>query len=154
MQHAKDGNLFVHLEQYINKITWKDKLEYLRDIAKGLRIVHERGLIHCDLHGGNIVFDHQKNANPLPYICDLRLSQPMNLSKSNSSIQGLLPYIAPEVFSTRRFTQESDIYAFGILVYQIASGEPPFRDLSFDNHLATRICEGLRPTMPNSTPEP
>ena len=65
----------------------------------------------------------------------------------------MLPYIAPEIFQIRKFTQKSDIYALGILMYQIASGELPFRDLPFDKNLAMRICGGLRPEMPGSVPE-
>src|SRR6185312_1284890 len=59
-----------------------------------------------------------------------------------------------EVFYTGEFTQKTDIYAFGILMYLIASGELPFRDRAFDEHLVRDICNGLRPAIPDSTPEP
>src|SRR6185369_5760117 len=74
-------------------------------------------------------------------------------SKSGSTIYGVLPYIAPEVFYTHQFTPKSDIYAFGVIMYQIASGEPPFRNREFDFQLVKDICNGLRPTMPDLTPE-
>ena len=38
-------------------------------------------------------------------------------------------------------------------MYLVATGEPPFRDRQFDKCLAMHICEGLRPLMPDSTPE-
>ena len=38
-------------------------------------------------------------------------------------------------------------------MYLIATGEPPFREWAFDKHLAMRVCEGLRPSMPDSAPE-
>ena len=38
-------------------------------------------------------------------------------------------------------------------MYLIATGEPPFREHSFDKCLAMRVCEGLRPSMPDSAPE-
>src|SRR5689334_25239849 len=38
-------------------------------------------------------------------------------------------------------------------MHLIATGEPPFRDWSFDKCLAIRVCEGLRPSMPDSAPE-
>ena len=90
-----------------------------------------------------------------PRVCDLGLSKSVNSSQStNSTIQGVLPYIAPEVLHTRKFTQASDIYSFGIIMYQIANGEPPFRNWSSDDKcLAIRICDGLRPEMPDSAPE-
>src|SRR6185312_12302 len=64
-----------------------------------------------------------------------------------------LPFIAPEVFHTCKFTQKSDVYSFGIIMYLIATGEPPFRDRQFDRDLARDIMGGLRPSMPGSAPE-
>src|SRR5438132_4398487 len=72
-------------------------------------------------------------------------------SASNPTIHG--PFIAPEVFHTCKFTQKSDIYSFGIIMYLIATGEPPFRDRQFDRGLACDIMDGLRPSMPDSAPE-
>ena len=57
MQYAKNGSLLSYLDQNINKLTWKKKLEHLRYIATCLCYIyiHNIGLMHCDLHGGNIV---------------------------------------------------------------------------------------------------
>ena len=57
MQYANSGSLKSYLEQNIDKLTWKMKLYHLRDIAYCLYDIHSQGLVHCDLHGGNIVFD-------------------------------------------------------------------------------------------------
>src|SRR6185436_11239322 len=99
MQYADNGSLLSYLDQNINNLTWKDKLQHLMDITHYLQIVHSMGLVHCDLHGGNIVL-----SGITPFICDLGLSQSVNLHSSNSTIRGVLPFIAPEVFHTRKFT--------------------------------------------------
>src|SRR5438128_4706114 len=165
MQYADRGSLPSYLDQNINKLTWKMKLQYLNDIAYNLRNIHENQLIHCDLHGGNIVLinydddddydDYDYDDQPTkPFVCDLGLSKSTFSSQSSTStVQGVLPYIAPEVLHSHKFTQKSDIYSFGIIMYQIADGEPPFRDYSSDILLAKRICNGLRPEMPDSAPE-
>ena len=156
MQYANYGNLLSYLEQNTNKLTWKMKLGCLKDIAFRLQIIHESNLIHCDLHGGNIILSKAENRDLLtkPFICDLGLSRSVHLLTSDvPTVQGVLPYIAPEVLHTHRFTQASDIYAFGIIMYLIATGEPPYREYSFDKCLAMRVCEGLRPVMPDSAPE-
>src|SRR6185295_6821705 len=95
-----------------------------------------------------IVFD-----SSAPLICDLGLSQSVNSHESDSTIRGVLPFIAPEVFRTSKFTQKSDVYSFGIIMYLIATGEPPFRDRQFDRSLVCDIMGGLRPSMPDSAPE-
>ena len=152
MQYANNGSLLSYLDQNINKLTWLDKLRHLKDIAGYLNIIHRAGLVHCDLHGGNIVM-HNNMCEIESLICDFGLSQSVNARESNSTIRGVLPFIAPEVFHTCKFTQKSDVYSFGIIMYLIATGEPPFRDWSFDKCLAIRVCEGLRPSMPDSAPE-
>src|SRR6185436_16293976 len=95
-----------------------------------LDAIHCAGLVHCDLHGGNIVLHRTESL-----ICDFGLSRSVNSRESNPTIRGALPYIAPEVFHTRKFTQESDVYSFGIIMYLMATGEPPFRDRQFDTSL-------------------
>src|SRR6185295_15031494 len=96
MQYANNGSLLSYLNQNINKLTWKDKLQHLQDIATFLYYIHHTGLMHCDLHGGNIVL----NEYDTPLICDLGLSRSVNSSESDSSVRGVLPFIAPEVFHT------------------------------------------------------
>src|SRR6185437_11517257 len=141
-------SLLSYLDQNINKLTWMDKLLQLEYIAMYLDSIHGAGLVHCDLHGGNIVLNH-RNA---PLICDFGLSQSVNSRQQNSTIRGVLPFIAPEVFDTHKFTQKSDVYSFGIIMYLIATGEPPFRDRQFDRGLVCDILGGLRPPMPDSAP--
>ena len=154
MQYADDGDLLSYLNRNINQMTWKVKLLCLRDIAVCLFDIHNNGLVHCDLHGGNIVFNTntRNNSSSKAFICDLGLSQ-SHASVQKSTIQGVVPFIAPEVFHTRKFTPESDIYAFGIVMYLVANGEPPFRNRLFDSDLVHDIMNGLRPAMPDSAPE-
>src|SRR5581483_7272820 len=148
MQYANNGSLLSYLDQNINELTWRKKLHYLFHIAYYLRNIHVVGIVHCDLHGGNIVLHDDTS-----YICDFGLSQSVNSRQQNSTIRGVLPFIAPEVFNTCKFTQKSDVYSFGIIMYLIATGEPPFRDRQFDSGLACDIMGGLRPSMPDSAPE-
>src|SRR5580765_1074696 len=79
MQYANNGSLLSYLEQNINNLTWKMKLQYLKDIAGRLDDIHRRQLIHCDLHGGNIVLD--QSTETIPLICDLGLSKSMYSSE-------------------------------------------------------------------------
>src|SRR6185436_2131797 len=97
MQYAENGSLLSYLDQNINKLTWSDKLKHLRDIANYLDHIHFSGLVHCDLHGGNIVL-HNNDKVARTLICDLGLSQSVNSHQQNSTIRGVLPFIAPEVF--------------------------------------------------------
>src|SRR5205085_6130486 len=109
-------------------------------------IAHVTGTVHCDLHGGNIVLHDDDDGKTESLICDLGLSRSVNSRESNSTIRGVLPYIAPEVFHTRKFTQESDVYSFGIIMHLMAAGESPFRDRQLD---ASLIRDGHRCLIPH-----
>src|SRR5438874_10592952 len=97
MQYANNRSLLSYLVQNINKLTWKMKLEQLRSIACYLGDIHDAKLVHCDLHGGNIVLHNYGTYGIHSYICDLGLSRSVKSHESNSTIRGVLPFIAPEV---------------------------------------------------------
>ena len=87
MQYANNGSLLSYLDQNINKLTWMDKLQRLYRIADYLRTIHDVGLVHCDLHGGNIVL-----CGGTPLICGFGLSRSVN--SCESTIRDVLPFVA------------------------------------------------------------
>ncbi|GBB97954.1 hypothetical protein RclHR1_03100016 [Rhizophagus clarus] len=121
------------------------------ETAEGLNNIHKKGLIHHDLHCGNIL-----NSESFTFITDLGLSQPANAKPSEDEyekIYGVLPYVAPEVLGGKTYTKESDIYGFGIIAYEICAGLPPYHDIAHDEFLAIRICLGLRPKSDYKIPQ-
>ncbi|RIB22252.1 kinase-like domain-containing protein [Gigaspora rosea] len=132
---------------------WKDKLNLLQCIASDLNIIHSHDLIHRDLHSGNILLDNFKSA----YIGDLGLSITANIALKSKfdKICGILPYIAPEVFSSHSYTKASDIYSFGIIMWEILYG----KTVHFEQKSKSRsklqfqiqVCNGLRPHIYDNT---
>ncbi|RGB36277.1 kinase-like domain-containing protein [Rhizophagus diaphanus] len=149
MRYADNGSLRQHLNNNFNSMKWKDKLDILGRIAYGLQNIHEKGLIHRDFHCGNILIGH----NLITFITDLGLCRPANVSPSKEEIYGVLPYVAPEVLKGKKYTQESDIYSFGIIAYEVCTGCPPYHDSDYDIHLATLICGGQRPKSNYKIPQ-
>ena len=80
-------------------------------------------------------------------ISDLGLCKPADekSEKSNKNVYGVLPYVAPEVLRGKEYTRASDIYGFGIIIYEVINGLPPYHDIVHDEFLAVKICQGLRP---------
>ncbi|GBB84863.1 hypothetical protein RclHR1_11440002 [Rhizophagus clarus] len=151
LEYAKNGSLRNYLNTSFNKLDWFSKIAYLRDIAFGLRTIHENELIHRDLHTGNILV----NDNYIK-ITDMGLCKPAdyNASENAKNIYGVLPYIAPEILSRRNYyTKAADIYSFGIIMYEVISGLPPYHDVNHDNYLAIKICHGLRPRFDFKVPQ-
>ncbi|EXX57012.1 Cdc15p [Rhizophagus irregularis DAOM 197198w] len=152
MFYAENGSLRQLLNDSFNSMKWEKKLDILTRVASGLKNIHEKGLIHHDFHCGNIL----NSVRNLTFITDLGLCRPANVKPSQDGykkIYGVLPYVAPEVLRGKEYTQESDIYGFGIIAYEVCTGLPPYHNISHDKILAISICQGLRPKSNYKIPQ-
>ncbi|RIB09097.1 kinase-like domain-containing protein [Gigaspora rosea] len=152
-QYANGGNLRKFLEKNFTKLKWESKWRQLLFISWELTQIHKAGYIHRDLHSGNILIKEYANGILETYISDLGLSRNKEELIKEGEIYGVLPYIAPEVLFGRLCTEKSDIYSFGIIMAEMSTGNPPYYDLEYDVSLAIKICNGLRPTFAEGTPE-
>ncbi|POG67850.1 kinase-like domain-containing protein [Rhizophagus irregularis DAOM 181602=DAOM 197198] len=118
MFYAENGSLRQLLNDSFNSMKWEKKVDTLQRIARGLKNIHEQGLVHCDFHCGNIL----NNVRNSTYITDLGLCRPANVKPSQNEcekqVYGVLPYVAPEVLRGKEYTQKSDVYGFGIIAYE------------------------------------
>ncbi|POG61737.1 kinase-like domain-containing protein [Rhizophagus irregularis DAOM 181602=DAOM 197198] len=90
------------------------------------------------------------------WIADMGLCKPADYNPSEgakNNIYGVLPYIAPEILRGQNYTKASDIYSYGIIMYEIISGLPPYHDIGHDENLAIKICKGLRPRFNIKVPQ-
>ncbi|RIA84299.1 kinase-like domain-containing protein [Glomus cerebriforme] len=151
MDYAEKGNLRQRLNRDFNSLNLYAKIDILRDIARGLEIIHEKGLTHQDFHSGNIL--SRDNSSMYTRITDLGLYKPANEKSDNKKLYGVLPYVAPEVLRGKKYTQESDVYSFGIIIYEVINGLPPYYDMAHEEFLAVKICQGLRPKFNIKVPQ-
>ncbi|PKC57461.1 kinase-like protein, partial [Rhizophagus irregularis] len=118
--YAKDGNLRQYIRKKVGNFPWIERLITLKDIAKGLEIIHNSGYVHRDLHTGNIL-----RHGSWTMISDLGLTWSQD-SVSTDELFGVLEYMAPEILSGGQYSSASDIYSFAMIMYEIASGKIPF----------------------------
>ncbi len=132
-------------------IDWYTKLFDLRGIINGLANIHSVSIIHRDFHSGNIFFDERQ----FPYIGDLGISKSATESTddNNNENYGIIPYMAPEIFQGQKYTKASDIYSFGMIMWEFMTGRRPFWDRIHDAELIIEICDGLRPPIVTNAPE-
>ena len=77
-----------------------------------------------------------------------------NENVSCGEIYGAMPYVALEVLSgEQQFTQEADIYGFGVIMAEMLTGQRPFDRREFDVKLSVEICRGLGPEFAPGTPK-
>ena len=151
VEHAQE-TLFVTMELLHGKtlaerleergpIEIQEALPILRQLASALAAAHELGIVHRDLKPGNIIMVNSGRANAAvrAVITDFGLalqsfdSNAATLSTQTTMLteRGLLgtpTYMAPEQLQGQRATIASDVYALGLVIYEILTGVRPFTE--------------------------
>ncbi|RHZ84563.1 hypothetical protein Glove_79g24 [Diversispora epigaea] len=148
MDHARCGSLRNQLNRNFSVLTWNTKIEILLTIVNGLKNIHEMGLMHKDFHSGNIVNQTLTEC----YITDFGLCKPVS-ENDPEKIYGVIPYMAPEILSGRKYTQASDIYSFGMVMLEVLTSYPPYYNIPHNANLAMDIFKGLRPEIKCKIPQ-
>ena len=99
-------------------------LEIGRQVAEALAHAHERGVLHGNLRPENIFVAHGDRVSVADFGLTVRLS---DLSRQELSSGRLIQYTPPEALLRGRVDARSDIYALGVILYEMVLGHPPFR---------------------------
>ena len=106
-------------------LSLEDATEIFSQIADALQYAHEQGILHRDIKSSNILMKDRHYA----YLGDFGLVKRIGLDTSltiSSFIIGTPEYMAPEL-AQKEASPHSDIYALGILLYQMLTGQVPFK---------------------------
>lgn len=100
----------------------EDAMAWFHGIAAGVAYLHDHGIVHRDLKPGNIFCDEG-----LVKIGDYGLSKFISASRRSGQTEsvGTVHYMAPEI-GNGRYGKEIDIYALGIILYEMLTGRVPF----------------------------
>ncbi|CAI2190979.1 19140_t:CDS:2, partial [Funneliformis geosporum] len=113
MKYANNGNLHNYLKNNFNNLNWDDKQKLGFQIAKGLNYLYNENVLHRDL-------------------VNFGISKIGNNSTIHIGLCGKTAYIEPQILINHNFQyiKPSDIYSYGVLMWEISSGYPPFKDLN------------------------
>ncbi|RIA79402.1 hypothetical protein C1645_80532 [Glomus cerebriforme] len=139
LQYANGGNLRDFLSKNHSLLNWETRINMASQIASGLKCIHERNIVHRDLHSKNILVHDGKMM-----ITDFGLSKSLD-NNENSVVGGMVGYIEPQCFinSTYKRDKASDIYSLGVLLWEISSGRPPFNNMAILD-IARDVVQGKR----------
>jgi len=95
------------------------KVRYLTQMLQALEYLHNRGVIHCDLKPGNVLVQDDQVK-----VLDFGLAVLADQAKRTTA--GTLAYLAPEILSGQAANRASDLYAVGVIAYELFTGRHPF----------------------------
>ncbi|RDX60989.1 Protein NSP-INTERACTING KINASE 2 [Mucuna pruriens] len=126
---ATMGNLSQYLDIEDGSghvLDWSKRVSIIKGIAKGIGYLHSNEaskptIVHQNISVENVLLDHQFN----PLIMDAGLPKLLadDVVFSALKVSAAMGYLAPEYITTGRFTEKSDIYAFGVIILQVLSGK-------------------------------
>ncbi|KAL3381181.1 hypothetical protein AABB24_001350 [Solanum stoloniferum] len=138
-----NGNLLQYLDVKDGKgkvLDWSTRLSIIKGIARGIHYLHgnkggKPALVHRNISAEKVLVDQHYN----PLLSDSGLHKLLadDIVFSTLKESAAMGYLAPEYTTTGRFTEKSDLYAFGMIIFQILSGR---RKITPSNHQGAELC--------------
>ncbi|MCH2202643.1 MAG: serine/threonine protein kinase [Fuerstiella sp.] len=122
MEYIGGRGLYDELQRYPNGMPIDEVLRWLSGMTAGLSFLHDRGIVHRDLKPANVFCDQDTVK-----VGDVGLSKYISESRRSAQTQsvGTVYYMAPEVCHGR-YGREVDVYALGIILVEMLTGQVPF----------------------------
>jgi len=142
--------------------TWRQSAELLIGVADAIAAAHAAGVLHRDIKPGNILID----ANGYAKLADFGLVKLLEHGQDSDAggesqagpataagiVTGTVAYMSPEQATGRPLDARSDIFSFGIVLYEALAGRRPF-EAANDLELLKTIVHGTPPPLPGEVPE-
>ncbi|XP_054474815.1 ephrin type-A receptor 7 isoform X4 [Anoplopoma fimbria] len=152
IEYMENGSLDGFLRKHDGQFTVIQLVGMLRGIAAGMRYLSDMGYVHRDLAARNILV----NSNLVCKVSDFGLSRVIDDDPEAvyTTTGGKIPvrWTAPEAIQYRKFTSASDVWSYGIVMWEVMSyGERPYWDMS-NQDVIKAIEEGYRLPAPMDCP--
>ena len=154
MAYLRGGTLADRIDQPPGGLPDEETIRLFDLIAEGLDYAHSREIVHRDLKPNNILMDEGNN----PYLADFGLAKftEGKIELTNTMMTGTAAYMAPEIARTGKSTIRADIYALGIILFEMLTGKLPYQGKTPYNILSAHVNQPipkireLRPDLPEA----
>jgi serine/threonine-protein kinase len=117
-----------------------------RQICRGLHAAHEQGIIHRDIKPQNVLIDAKGEVKLMDFGIARMAETPEAMTQAGL-IVGTPHYMSPEQVQGKQLDARTDVYAMGILIYEMLIGRRPFESSSLTGVLTAHITEPAKPPI-------
>ncbi|GAV63281.1 Pkinase domain-containing protein [Cephalotus follicularis] len=150
MEYMAGGSLSDVAEKFGGALDEEVIRVYAREMLNGLKYLHEKGIVHCDIKCKNVLLGSSGNVKLADFGCAKRLTDLKNngnAAHSWQSIGGTPLWMAPEVLRNERLDFAADIWSLGCTVVELATGRAPW-----GSEVSNQMAAVLKIACSNETP--
>jgi len=135
------------------QIDWTTRISLALDVARGMAFLHGMmpPIVHRDLKSPNILLTTNTPDGCLrAKVADFGLSRSLDFSREldGSALEGNNPvWLAPEILLHQNYNEKVDVYAFGLILFEMLSGQDYFGDMAFMSDIENMVIAGKRPKI-------
>ena len=121
-----DGHILKNYIAKRSRLTVDEAIEFMKQLTLGFEEIHSKGIIHRDVKASNIMVSDYGSIKIIDF--GIALTEDSDRFTKTGNVIGSVHYIAPEILEQKPPTLQSDIYALGILMFEMLTGEVPFKE--------------------------
>jgi serine/threonine protein kinase len=141
IEYCGGGSLYALLRRSDKALTQESQIKILKGIAAGMYHLHSENIIHRDLAARNILLTDDL----IPKVSDFGLSRQKESDENvTESASGPLKWMAPEALKERKYSTKSDVWSFGVVVWEVVHKEDPYPGLTPARAAMGVVFENLR----------
>ncbi|XVE98476.1 hypothetical protein REPUB_Repub03eG0109700 [Reevesia pubescens] len=151
-EYMVNGSLRNALQKNERNLDKRKRLLIAMDVAFGMEYLHGKKIVHFDLKSDNLLVNLRDPHRPICKVGDLGLSKVKCQTLISGGVRGTLPWMAPELLngSSSLVSEKVDVFSFGIVMWELLTGEEPYADLHYGAIIGGIVSNTLRPPMPES----
>ncbi|XP_077128240.1 mitogen-activated protein kinase kinase kinase 13 [Ranitomeya variabilis] len=148
MEYCAHGQLYEVLRAG-RKVTPRLLVDWSSGIASGMNYLHLHKIIHRDLKSPNVLVTHTDAVK----ISDFGTSKELSDKSTKMSFAGTVAWMAPEVIRNEPVSEKVDIWSFGVLLWELLTGEIPYKDVDSSAIIWGVGSNSLHLPVPSTCPD-
>ena len=125
MEHI-EGDIFKDYIARRSRLTSDEAVDFAKQLTLGFEAIHKEGIVHRDIKASNIMITHHGQLKIIDF--GIAITKESDRLTRTDNVIGSVHYIAPEILDQHPLNSQSDIYALGILMFEMLTGDVPFKE--------------------------